>query len=84
MNEALIIGTPDAQSLKKRMDQFETQMSALLDGMDALGKAVESAADLVDAHEKKLDAILESLHYAPDDAEVIHLSRAVKHRLDAE
>ena len=48
MNEALIIGTPDAKSLKKRMDQFEAQMSALMDGMKALGDAVESIADDVD------------------------------------
>lgn len=50
----MIIGSPDAIALKKRMEKLERQMEALIDGMAGLGQAVESAADLLDEHDKKL------------------------------
>lgn len=53
----MIIGTPDAIALRKRMEQLESQVQALCDGMNAMGKAISTLADTVD----ELDASLRDL-----------------------
>lgn len=53
----MILGSPDAAALRKRMENLEKQMEALLDGMAALGQALEGLSDVVDAHDAEIKKV---------------------------
>ena len=50
----MILGTPDAIALRKRMEKLEAQMEALLDGMAAMSEAVKGLSDVIDQHDAQI------------------------------